>query len=315
MKSTEYATELKLVAESESGTFNLAFQTFQIHLTGGPVCISEVTAQQVNSSKLGLVLADAESQRKPSGSGETVKHRITPDELLPIAKNLCIYEYQGGRLQDKHAQNYAGWIELQSTKGNAPKLRYAYNIEVYRNVTDQIPYKNASADYKGPLPAHDKVKVYIFAGRSGFFDDNRVFKYIQNEIVSFEPIILRPFAATSVGIVDTYTSTIVVPNGVEIYIDKEVKKPDGSPVTIRDLQYSSFSDGFGESSTGLPDVYDDAYSLSIVWFVVDAKDASAVDAYVDQIRKLIDDEASKCSQFIEIHPERQGSPCPPTLRE
>jgi hypothetical protein len=232
--------------------------------------------------------------------------------LLVIAMILVTPPAERKRSQNRDVQTLPGWILLRSSNSTTPNL-YWYSIQIYWNMTQENPYKSVSAGYDGPAPEHGRVKVYIFASHPEFYDENRVLSYIQKEAVSFEPVILRPFAATSLGIVDMYNSNLVGPNAVDIYIDPDFKKPDGTSITIKDLQYTRFSDGFSEGSFGVPYDYEDV-SIPAVWFVADSKDADRIDSRVDKIREIIYEEIAKCLEFKQVDPERQGLVCPESIR-
>lgn len=270
--------------------------------TGPPICRNQLTDQQVESSILGKILANASNV-------ESKSYRLSPSEFIPIAKSLCVTKAWIEMNKDRPLPLYAGWISVQSDNGMTSD-KYWYGIHIYWNTTEKSSYKPVGPDYNGPMPKYDKVKVYIFASTPDFYDEN-LLSDIQGRAINFEPITLKPFGATLAGIVHLYNSTLVIPNGTEIYIDTDLKKPDGSPVTIEDLHPdSNFGGNFSQGS--IPVLYDYEYvQIEAIWFTVDArKDAKDIDSHLDAIKHVIDEEISKCISFKEGHPGREGTPCP-----
>jgi len=271
--------------------------------TGPPICRNELSQGDIESTMLGKILADADK-------GERKTHRLSPNEFIPIAKTLCVTKSWIQENDGKTVPMYPGWISLQSANGTVTNHKYWYGIHVYWNVTEKSLFKKVGPDYDGPMPKYDKVKVYIFASNSEFFYDENLLSDIQSRAVSFEPLALEPFGATPAGIVHRYNFTLVVPIGVQIYIDKGLKKPNGSSVAIKDLPLGTdFAGNFSQGS--IPVIYDyDYVQVPAVWFVVNADIAGNVDSHVDEIRNVINEEISKCLEFKKGHPEREGLACP-----
>jgi hypothetical protein len=267
--------------------------------TGSPICRNQLSDQQVASSMLGAILANA-------SNGERKTYRLSPDEFIPIAKTLCVTKAWIEENKNLPVPFYPGWISVQSDNG---MKKYWYGINIYWNATEKTRYKPVGPDYNGPMPIYDKVKVYIFASNPDFYDEN-LLSDIQRAI-DFKPVTLEPFGAIPHGIIHRYNFTLVVPNGTEIYIDKDLKKPDGSPLSIKDLHPDSdFGDSFSQGS--IPVLYDYEYvQVPAIWFTVDAPEgAKVVDSHVDAIKHVIDAKMSKCVKFKQEHAGWEGRPCP-----
>lgn len=270
--------------------------------TGPPICRNQLSDQQVASSILGTILANA-------SNGERKTYRLSPDEFIPIAKTLCVTKAWIEENKNLPIPSYPGWISVQSDNGMTSK-KYWYGINIYWNTTEKTRYKPAGLDYNGPMPTYGKVKVYIFASNPDFYDEN-LLSDIQTRAINFKPVTLEPFGATPRGIIHGYNFTLVVPNGTEIYIDKDLKKPDGSPLTIKDLHPDSdFGGNFSQGS--IPVLYDYEYvQVPAIWFTVDAPEgAKVVDSHLDAIKHVIDAEMSKCVKFKQEHAGWEGRPCP-----
>jgi hypothetical protein len=264
-------------------------------------CVIKTSSSEVNATS---PLLSGILDRAAKSKGQDVRYQLTPAEFVPIAQLLCSTDpdpYGGGRtLVGDNEEWYSGGI---TTTDNGAK--YYYFASIFFNAPEKSPYKTMDSGYKGPMPVHDRLKIYIFA-TSQFFDsrNNTLLSDIQKKVVYFTPVNEDPFLATPAGIINANNNYLVVPNGTDVYIDRELKKPDGTPVTQKDLSYyGNFGNGFTDGTIGIK--YNYEYSqIPAIWFVVDAKQyAGIIDAHLKQIRAVINSDISRCMQYKEIHPE------------
>lgn len=270
--------------------------------TGPGLCIAKI-GEQISSStmRLATILADADRSE-----GESVTHRLSPEELIPMAKHLCVNEGWLMRNEDKNMQWYPGRI---ATDGGG---KYWYSIQVFWNLTQENSLKETDENFDGRMPLHDKLKVYIFPSDELYFEED-LLSHIQNEVVLFEVASddYKAFGASPLGIYNL-EDYLVVPGGVEFYIDKEFRKPDGSSIAIADLHPSaSFGNGFSDGVIGV--LYDYEYvQVPTIWFVVDADlYADDIDSHVDEIRSLLKSHISECLELRKtLNPHEADAPCP-----
>ena len=176
-------------------------------------------------------------------------------------------------------------------------------------MTGPSTFKTIDENFDGNMPTHERMKVYIFPSHERYFEEPvDLLKDLQS-VVYFELADNEQFGASKAGIYN-YENYLVIPNGVEFYIDPQFRKPDNSSVTVQDLHIDS---GFGNSlsigSIGV--LYDYEYvQVPAIWFVVDGNlYADKIDTDINEIKSLLKTHVSRCVAFKELHPDREG-PCP-----
>lgn len=155
-------------------------------------------------------------------------------------------------------------------------------------------------------PPFEKVKVYIFPR------DIHKFQYageLASEIKQLAGIRLamdygQTTGAAKQGIYDI-NADIAVPNGTEFYISPDLKKPNGTPITVDDLvENMSYGNGLTVADIGIkPDKEgDDMITVPAIWFVVGEPDIPTTDAKVEMIRMTVQNHVSSEAAFKQLYP-------------
>jgi hypothetical protein len=272
--------------------------------TGPPLCIAKFTQLEIKSDmqQLDIILTDADKN-----NGDEVMHRLTPDEFIALSERLCVNEHLIPRNEGREIHRYNGRISIDDDA-----KKYWYSINVYWNWTAQSEFKQIDKNFDGILPEVDQLKVYIFASSEDYFEPD-LLDEIRTNIVDFEVTDESnfKFKPSIQGIVNS-DAYLVIPSGVDVYIDSAFVKADGSLVTVQDFpQPKEFLNGFHQGQLGV--YYDYEYmGTPAIWFTVDSGlYAEKIDSRVDKIRALIEDHISQCQGFRKtLTPHEEDAPCP-----
>src|SRR5579875_3353474 len=277
-----------------------------------PNCITRVDREgkipsgNANSSTLYSILLQADKNAR-----KEVKQRLSPDEFIPVAKQLCIYNtayYASGENRAYDSDNWEGFTGDIATNDGS---KYTYSLKVFWNLPGFNPFKDISANYHGLMPKHDRLEVYIFASNQTFFDQNHLLLDLQ-KVVNFKPVDEEPFAVSKQGIVIVNITKfyLILPNATEFYIDPDLKTPDGKSITVSNLYEGSWFSNFSEGIMSVQYDYE-PFQFPAIWFVADAKkDVPAIDAHLAEFKETIQTDIAKCLEFKQMHPDKAQGPCP-----
>jgi hypothetical protein len=137
----------------------------------------------------------------------------------------------------------------------------------------------------------DRVKVYIFPRNTSIEHDadqigSRLEKEIGIRLAAFYGV---NTGAPRAGIYDL-NGNIIVPNGVEFYIHPDVKKSDGSVLTVAEINPNqSLGNGAIVGDIGIEPVQPNQESQSIpaIWIVVARPDIQHADANLYSINRIV----------------------------
>ena len=272
--------------------------------TGPPLCIAKFSEQELSS---GMHLLNGILLNADRNNGEEVMHRLTPEEFISLAKELCVNELWAAQNEGKNIQWYPGWISVEDAN-----KKYWYSVHIYWNWTYESRFKPIDKNFDGIFPEVDRLKVYIFASNETFFEPD-LLQEIRMHVVDFEVTDESNFKfRPSIQGITNSDGYLVIPGGVDIYIDSAFVKPDGSQVTVQDFPTSTeFTNGFHQGQLGV--YYDYEYTgTPAIWFAVDSQlYAEKVDSHLDEIRGLIQEHISQCEEFRKtLTPHEEGAPCP-----